>query len=286
MKLFELSDYVDVLAAVGEADLDLIMVGGNAVSFYAEKYRLTCSELNPLLPVLSKDTDWLGSVEAGMKLANRLQANWKQNPRKGGMLGLSLGHVELPGRPEVKVEILGHILGADSQKVRETALSENYEGHRFRVISPFLLYEAKGTNLVRIPQRTEARTREDFKQFTVMGFVVREVLRELVARADAERALLKACNRLADFWLSTEGVILVRAGVTNPRQVLPVAELERHSGTSVQNFITKGLPQFERQLAVCLDTMDERALEKLRMEIKASETDERTKEKAPSELGR
>jgi hypothetical protein len=77
------------------------------------------------------------------------------------------------------VEILGHILGADSQKVRETALSENYEGHRFRVISPFLLYEAKGTNLVRIPQRTEARTREDFKQFTVMGFVVREVFREL-----------------------------------------------------------------------------------------------------------
>ena len=52
------------------------------------------------------------------------------------------------------------------------------------------------TNLVRIPQRTEARTREDLKQFTVMGFVVREVLRELVARADAERALLKACNRL------------------------------------------------------------------------------------------
>jgi hypothetical protein len=30
VKLFELSDYVEVLAAVGEADLDLIMVGGNA----------------------------------------------------------------------------------------------------------------------------------------------------------------------------------------------------------------------------------------------------------------
>jgi hypothetical protein len=81
-------------------------------------------------------------------------------------------------------------------------------------------------------------------------------------------------------------VILLRAGVTNPRQVLPLVELERHSGTRVQNFITKGLPQFERQLAVCLDTMDERALEKLRMENKASETDERTQEKAPSELGR
>jgi hypothetical protein len=49
-------------------------------------------------------------------IGNRLQANWKQNPRKGGMLGLSLGHVELPGRPEVKVEILG----AYFQKVRET----------------------------------------------------------------------------------------------------------------------------------------------------------------------
>jgi hypothetical protein len=39
-------------------------------------------------------------------------------------------------------------------------------------------------------------------------------------------------------------------------------------------------------LLSALDTMDERALEKLRMEIKASETDERTKEKGPPELGR
>jgi hypothetical protein len=36
--LFELSDYVDVLAVVSEADLDLIMVGGHAVSFYAERF--------------------------------------------------------------------------------------------------------------------------------------------------------------------------------------------------------------------------------------------------------
>jgi hypothetical protein len=55
-----------------------------------------------------------------------------------------------------------------------------------------------------------------------------------------------------------------------------LAELERHFGKSVQNFLTKGLPNFERQLAVCPDTMDERALEKLSMEIKASETNERT----------
>ena len=65
----------------------------------------------------------------------------------------------------------GPLLGADSQKVRETAFSENYEGHRFRVISPFLLYEAKGTNLVRIPQRTEARTREDFKQYVIGSLI-------------------------------------------------------------------------------------------------------------------
>jgi hypothetical protein len=64
VKLFELSDYVDVLAAVGEADLDLIMVGGNAVSFYAEKYRLTCSELNPLLPTSIVGAK--GSIQSGL----------------------------------------------------------------------------------------------------------------------------------------------------------------------------------------------------------------------------
>jgi hypothetical protein len=95
----------------------------------------------------------------------------------------------VPGRPEIKVEILGHILGADSQKIRETAFSENYEGHRFRVISPFLLYEAKGTNLVRIPQRIEDRTREDFKQFTVMGFVVRDSARTGLIMTSSKRLM-------------------------------------------------------------------------------------------------
>ena len=38
-------------------------------------------------------------MKNGQLIAGELET---ENPRKGDMLGLSLGHVELPGRPEVK----------------------------------------------------------------------------------------------------------------------------------------------------------------------------------------
>lgn len=184
-----------------------------------------------------------------MRLASPLGPEWRQNPIKGGMRGLSLGHIPLPGVAGAKVEILGKILGADAEMIRKTAYVESYRGHRFKVINPFLLYQTKGSNLVRIPQQREAGTRPDAKQFAITGLVVREVLREFAAQPQAERALVKACGRLLEFWLGADGAALVRGGVARPREILPIQELENHSASSAQNFVTKRLPHFERQLA-------------------------------------
>jgi hypothetical protein len=252
VKLFDLGDYIPVLAAIDNAKLDLILVGGHAVSVYAHKYRPKCPELERYLPFRSKDADWLGSITLGMRLASSLGSEWKRNPTKGGMRGLSLGHIPLPGVAGAKVEILGKILGADTDIIRKTTYVESYRGHRYKVINPFLLYETKGSNLVRIPQQRETGARSDAKQFAIMGLVVREVLRELAAQPEAERALVKACGRLVDFWLGGDGAALVRGGAAKPREILPIQELENHAADRVQNFVNKRLPHFERQLTDCI----------------------------------
>ena len=55
------------------------------------------------------------------------------------MMGLSIGHFELPNVPGAKVEILGQILGIKTEEIRTTAFIKSFRGHQFKVINPFLL---------------------------------------------------------------------------------------------------------------------------------------------------
>jgi hypothetical protein len=66
---FDLRALEVVFLAIEQAGLDVILVGGHAVSFYAAKYREHCPELLLYLPLLSKDGDWIGTVDDGMRLA-------------------------------------------------------------------------------------------------------------------------------------------------------------------------------------------------------------------------
>jgi hypothetical protein len=141
---FDLSALEAVFLAVERAGLDLILVGGHAVSFYAAKYRDRCPELAEYFPLRSKDADWIGTIDDGMRLASALHLTWRRNPRKGGMQGLSLGRIDLQEPPGGKIEILGQILGADAKEIRETAVTGSALGFTIQIINPFLLYETKG----------------------------------------------------------------------------------------------------------------------------------------------
>jgi hypothetical protein len=58
---FELNALHSVFRAINEANLDLVLVGGHAVSYYAAKYYDRCPELLSFFPLRSKDADWIGT---------------------------------------------------------------------------------------------------------------------------------------------------------------------------------------------------------------------------------
>ena len=271
MKLFELSDYKALIAAVKAADLDLVLVGGQAVNYYSAYYLPVCEELRALTPFVSKDADLLGTVDDGLRLAQAMNAQWKQNPRKGGMQGLSLGNLVLSDQPEAKVEILGRILGSDAASVRASAYTVEAPGGQIKVINPFLLYIVKGINLVRLSQAEAGRERQDGRQFIAMGIVVATILRQFVHEqsGEAHRALVKACGRLVEFWLTPDGAALVRAGAAQPTVTLPLAALREHPSASVRNVAEKRLPVFfEHQLPTAMSNVAERTVEKIKADLK------------------
>jgi hypothetical protein len=264
---FELSALDPVFRAIKLADLDVVLVGGHAVSFYAVKYADRCPELLRYFPLLSKDADLIGTVNDGLRLAAALRLEWQRNPRKGGMQGLSLGQINLPEPPGAKLEILGKILGADAKTIRESALNESRGDIKIRVIHPLLLYQTKGINLAGIAQKGEVSQRQDAKQFTVMGKVVAELFREFTTTPGDERALVKSAGRLLEFALTKEGAALVKAGAMDPMQLLPLDLMGAHTDESVRNVVNKRLPHFRRRLDLALEKVPAEQTNKIRADL-------------------
>lgn len=82
MRSFELEDYSALLSAIESPELDLILVGGHAVSVYAHRYRRNSPALDAYLPFRCKDADLIGTVASGTELASRLNAQWKKGRPK------------------------------------------------------------------------------------------------------------------------------------------------------------------------------------------------------------
>jgi hypothetical protein len=270
---FELSALDSVFRAINRANLDLILVGGHAVSYYAAKYHDRCPELLRFFPLRSKDADWIGTVDDGMRLACALHLGWRRNPRKGGMQGLSLGRIELQVPPGATIEILGKILGADAKEIRETAVTESARGFTIRVINPFLLHQTKGNNLAAIPQRGREGGRQDAKQFTVMGIVVAQLLREFATTSGDERALVKSVGRVLEFALTREGAALVKGGAMDPFTLLPLDLMQAHADGSVRNLVDKRLPRFRRQLDSALERVPAEQAYKIRGDLERMEAE-------------
>ena len=258
------------MRAADERKLGLVVVGGHAVNAYAELYSPRIPELADFLPFVSKDADLLGTLEEGIALAAQLELPWRKNPTKGGMRGLCLGSIAMPFDLEAKVEVLGQINGAKREEVQATALALELNGMRFRIINPFLLYEAKGSNLVRIEQARPTSKRQDARHFAMTGLVVTRLLSDSLADAAnpaASKAFVSSANRLMNWWLRGDGLALIAAGASKPTVLLPLEVMRAHPVEAVRNVALKRWPHFERQLESALPTVPARILAKLAADL-------------------
>lgn len=243
-RIYELADYESVIEAAGHPDIRAVLVGGQAVYFWAMRYRQRRSELDQYMPYTSQDADYLADESSARKLAEMLHCKFVRAPQKGGMLGLSLGHI--PMNNGVDVEILGRVNGVMEAKIHRAALHLEWRGKTMHVIHPIQLYIAKGHNLIDLDQSD----RQDGKHFAIMQLVLREFLAEIAANTEntAPTALLKSCESVMDFHLSDTGLKLIVQG--HIPKIDPWPDLAAHASSKIQNFVRERLPRWKRELAL------------------------------------
>lgn len=170
-----------LLLRLGDESERLVVVGGQAVNFWAHWYSKRISaDLNPYAPYTSYDVDVCASRKDVQKIARRLQGK----PRVAGFDDYTpnAGTVVYRDEKGVKhtLDVMAMLAGLDTEKdVKGPAVTIQYEvGGRllkFRVMHPVIMMESRVHNIMLLPQY---RTEHGFKQAHASIVCAREFLKD------------------------------------------------------------------------------------------------------------
>lgn len=219
---------------------DLVLVGGQAVMFWAHHYGVIEEVAS-----LTADIDYFGQradvEDADRKLANfahetRL-ADWDDaSPNSGLIL------VQVPGHKEkVRIDFLWGVQGLSGADMRERAVRASIPGisRPIPVLHPFMCLESRISNLGSLPRK---RSEEGIEQARLSVHVVR-VLLEHILLDKRERDALKLVERIASVATSDSSNYAFAVCGVDVLQAIPA------NNFSSMEFKTIRWPQIQSQVA-------------------------------------
>ncbi len=214
-------DYADLF---GE---DLVLVGGQAVNFWAELFLPYEPALQQYLPFTSRDADF---YRKGRRF--RIPQGWKEveQPSKGRMRLVS--HA-LVGPAQQEAEIIRSVNGLSKDEIEMGILPVNYAGSDILILNPVLLFKAKATNVRSLDQKA----RQDVKHLKILIIVVRRFIQSLLEESNTPE---RPKGTIALMNVHMESVRAAHCleplrGV-NWDSYFPLGVMEAHASSAVNNF--------------------------------------------------
>lgn len=217
-------DYLDLL----DEGTGLLLVGGQAVNLWAEKYREKDPVILEFEPFTSRDADFYRRVPR-----LKLPPNWTKVPipTKGRM---RLVTHALRGPEGQDAEILRSVNGLTDEDIHDQAMPIQYAGKLMWFLTPIALFQAKLANLDSIPQEG----RQDLKHLRLLVPVSRCFIEEVLAHTTEEARPQRIIK-----WL-TQHKQNLRSAMTKGHlnagdleDSLPIDAMKAHPSESVRNFL-------------------------------------------------
>lgn len=231
-----LLNYNQVLELLrGAEHEDLVLVGGQAVLFYAHLYKF-----DEIASGVSGDFDLMGSAYSAHRFASKFKsihsfkiADFSDNTLNNALLAVNLGEL---GESPILVDFIANVGGLESKEVIDHALQVDISGGIIKIMHPFHLLKSKLHNLVHIPQK---RTIQGVQQLELAFKIAESCFKEIVTDpVRTERAKLKAAENLFAI-LSSRDALTVNA-VYGPVDLMkPI----RSNPPDVDSFKSNRLPQ-------------------------------------------
>ena len=230
----------DAAKLIGQTRTDkTVLIGGQAVAFWIDRFGI-----QPRLPALTEDVDYLGTkaearrASARLRLPHKLKiATLDDNTPNSALLS-----VELDGYPEpVLIDYLATIVGLDSKAIERSAVLVEFEGEPLRVLHPLQLLQAKIWNLYQLEAK---RTPEGIEQ----ARLAIEIAAAFLEHAGlSQRELLDAIEAIGKFAATTPARFAAANYGLRCLTAIPASVLKK--GVLPDDFHTRRWPQIRASAA-------------------------------------
>jgi hypothetical protein len=215
----------------------VILVGGQALNFWAEQFRAAVPALDRLAPFQSRDIDFLGSVADVEACAARLGGSAAYpSPDDAATPQVGIVHCVVNGK-ELRIDFLGYLAGVANRQARSSAIPAEIGDAVLRVLHPVAIVQSRLANIVTLRRRDPLALR----QMRVAVLVAREYAK--LAAAEDRRVALDLIEHLFQLACSRAGKRLwLDHGIDIAEAICPFPGLP-------ETFARKRLPQMLAYLA-------------------------------------
>lgn len=177
MKKLNPAELKEIFVKIQE-ETDLVLVGGQAVNFWATLYRNSELKLEQYLPFSSEDIDFFGgrleAIICHKILGGELKLNKDFNPSpNSGVIVTNFQNKKL------RIDFLSSVFGLNDTEISESAIvfvgQEELGGIKLKVLNPILCLEGKLKSLVGLPQQG----RQDLKHLKISVLCAKEFIKNI-----------------------------------------------------------------------------------------------------------
>ena len=176
---FLLRQFTEVFKIKNAQGLPPVLIGGQAVNYWAELYSDEEPGLLKWQPFTSEDIDFQGDRKDAQAIASHL-GRTPLYPRPVEMTALA-GMIPLHlGGFRSQIEVVRSVPGVPAILLQKAALEATWERYKIRVIDPISLLCAKAHLALKVPQEK----RHDAEHLAIMVLCVRAFLRRALQKVE------------------------------------------------------------------------------------------------------
>ena len=244
---FSLEQFGDVLAVRNAAGKPYVIIGGQAVNYWATRYLSSEPELAEWQPFTSKDIDFRGDREDVRRMATALQQPPVFPPKR--MLTAFVGAVPWSvGSKQTRIEFVRRVPGTTAHEIETLAVEYDYLGKQMRIIDPVSLLGCK----LDLSLTVDQSQRRDVVHARIIFLCVRAFLREGLHGVEAGelpvRGWLGAVERLLKLAESRLGRRASEKLAIHWPDILPHREISAYTVGQVAQFRKKRLALWTTKL--------------------------------------
>jgi hypothetical protein len=232
---FSLGQYERVFALRDAAGKPYILIGGQAVNYWAEKFLAEEPDLREWLPFTSRDIDLHGNRDDVARVANALGLPAHFPHRLAGTALAGMVPFKIDGAA-ADIEFVRLISGVAKNKIESWAITAVRGQKEIRVLDPISLLIGK-TNLA---AHVDQKGRRDVEHLQILILCTRAFLRETLAGVDTgvlpARGWLGAVERVLKLAESSLGRKAARKLAVSWRMALPEKEIATAEHRLVSRF--------------------------------------------------